>query len=196
VNKDNFSVQKDRLGFLSIAKAAFKFIESHGFKVTKEDFGFLRYESDLYFINICHGRFSYEINVEMGYKCSEAVLFYLGDIIEMADPKGHENYFTPMAVNEETVYKFIEMHAQWLKKYGENILNGDVHAWAKLRNYHKEKIEKYWDGERNKEIRERAGIAFREKRYDDFIKLILTTETELTKLERKQLEYARKKTEG
>jgi hypothetical protein len=193
MTKDTDSIPKDRLGFLSKAKTVFKFLESYGFKIVKEDLGFLKYENLLYFINICHGRLSYEVYIEVGPKSSENKLYYLEDIIGMTDPTGSENYFRPIADTPTSLYNFIEMHARLLKEYGENILNGEANTWDELGKYHEKRIVEYWNQKAKKEIQEKAEIAFREKRYDDFIKLYAGIETELTKLERKKLEYAKNK---
>jgi hypothetical protein len=191
MTKETILIQKDRLGFLSVAKTFFKFLESYGFEIVQEDIGFLRYENTLYYINICHGRLSYEVHIEVGPKDSEDELYHLEDIIGITDPIKSENYFRPMANTPMSLYKFVEMHAQMLKQYGENILKGDSYTWDKLRKCHEEKVTEYWNDKIKKEIQEKAKIAFREKRYNDFIKLYEGIETELTKLERKKLEYAK-----
>jgi hypothetical protein len=186
------SMQEDRLGFLAKAKTAFKFLESYGFKIVKEDLGFIRYENTSYFINICHGRISYELHIELGHRGSED-RYDLEDIIGMTDPIEEGKYFRPMPYTPESLDKFIEMHVQLLKKYGESLLNGDANTWDELHKYHERSVIKYWNNMQRESIQEKAAIAFRERRYSDFIKLYAGLEADLTQLERKKIEYAKRK---
>jgi hypothetical protein len=44
----------------------FEFLHTYGLKPVEEDVTFVRYESDAAFVNVYHGRGSFEIGVEIG----------------------------------------------------------------------------------------------------------------------------------
>lgn len=46
--------------------SSFDFLRAYGLKPVEEDVTFVRYESDAMFVNVYHGRGSFEIGVEIG----------------------------------------------------------------------------------------------------------------------------------
>src|SRR6266508_1197859 len=80
------SLQRESLGFAPAATQAFSFlVERLGFRLAKQEPTFVRYESKSVFVNIYHGRSSYEIGVEVGPRAQtprEAEeKFMLGDVL-------------------------------------------------------------------------------------------------------------------
>jgi hypothetical protein len=63
-----FEPGKDRwkLGFKEAVLKNFAFLVSNGFKAVRQDVTFVRYESQVAFVNIYHGRGSFEVGVEIG----------------------------------------------------------------------------------------------------------------------------------
>jgi hypothetical protein len=55
------------LGFREAAISAFAFlVEDFAFSCVQQQVTFIRYESNLVFVNVYHGRASFELNVEIG----------------------------------------------------------------------------------------------------------------------------------
>jgi hypothetical protein len=185
-------IGREQLGFLPKAKIAFGFLTEYGYKITKEDTTFLRYEGPLGFINVFHGRMSYEIAFEFGL-LGEDTVYHASDLIEITGAIITEDLTTQSAWTPETVEKFIDRPAKILKTYGQRIFDGDITIWDELKKYHTKAVKDYWNGIVAEQVRKKASKAFQEKRYSDFIKIYSDCDFQLTHIENKRLEYARKK---
>ena len=65
--QDDRDSRRIQLGFTSEVLSMFHFlIQDYGFKCVETDVTFVRYESESIFVNIYHGRRSYELGVEIG----------------------------------------------------------------------------------------------------------------------------------
>ena len=65
--QDDGTFRRMQLGFSLEVLSAFQFLtQDYGFKCVKNDVTFVRYESESTFVNIYHGRRSYELGVEIG----------------------------------------------------------------------------------------------------------------------------------
>ena len=59
--------ERFRLGFSEAVQSAFGFLQQdYGFRCVEAGPTFVRYESDLAFVNLYHGRASYELGFEVG----------------------------------------------------------------------------------------------------------------------------------
>jgi hypothetical protein len=83
--------------------------------------------------------------------------------------------------------------AEYVKDYAEPILNGDVKMFGKVQILQKEKSDAYIKEMNLRPIREMADVAWRQKDYVKFVGLFGPVEDDLTPIEAKKLEYARKK---
>jgi hypothetical protein len=198
MNINETTISREQLNFLNEAKIAFKFLENYNYKIVKEDITFLRYEVNFVFINIFHGRISYEIGIEIGcHKNVENETIYpIEYLIGMLDEIAAKRYFRPSGNTKETIRNCLNTQAQLLKNYGDRVFHGDTTIWDELETYKNKKINEYWKKMKINDFREKANSAFREKRYNDFIKLFSTYEIQLTELERKKLEFARSRANG
>lgn len=72
------SPERGKLGFRESALASFRFLVDLGFRPVEEELTLVRYESPTVFVNIYHGRASFELGVEIGVldEPSEKVTLY------------------------------------------------------------------------------------------------------------------------
>src|SRR5215467_14672952 len=85
------------LGFPAAVMSAFAFLtKDFSFRCVKRDVTFVRFESDAVFVNIYHGRASYELNVEIGESVIGKQLpespFTIGEILHTVIPTEALNY--------------------------------------------------------------------------------------------------------
>jgi hypothetical protein len=73
------------------------------------------------------------------------------------------------------------------------MLNGDLEMLEKVQALRKEKSDAYIKEMNLRPIREMADIAWRQRDYVKFVGLYSSVEDDLTSVELKKLEYARKK---
>ena len=91
-------VERASLGFLEAATSEFMFlVEEFAFSCVKRDVTFVRYESKNVFVNIYHGRSSFELNVEIGERSlsenTRERSFAIGDILYVTKPEVAERYY-------------------------------------------------------------------------------------------------------
>lgn len=104
-------------------------IREYGYAITDSCTTFVRYEAGETFVNVFHGRASYELGVEIGRwihvrgkKVEQK--FPLGDIISFqTDPVGM-GFQTYTATTRADLEKFLEKLAIWTKEHGGPALEG------------------------------------------------------------------------
>ncbi len=191
------SNQREQLNFISDAKSAFQFLEDYAYAVVDEKATFLRYEGVLGFVNIFHGRQSYEVGVEFGPPDNpEEEVFFMGDLISLDNKSEAAGYFRPTADTPEAVEVHLKKQAQIFKDYGKRILNGDKTIWVDLQKEQSRRSIAYWRDVELRRARVNASQAFRSKRYQDYIDYLAAFEDKLTSSEKKKIEYARKHIDG
>ena len=127
---------RSRLGFAGAAVKAFGFlVEKLGFHVARQEPTFVRFESAGVFVNIYHGRSSYEIGVEVGPRGGpegKEERFMLGDILE-ANRLRQEVAFRRAETPEE-VGRYLPELAQLAERYGIPAFRGDSAFYLQLRD--------------------------------------------------------------
>lgn len=186
--------ERYKLGFIEAVKSAFAFLEEeHGFRsVRAESHTFVRYESEKTFVQIFHGRGSYELGVEVGLISPEnndvECHYTLQEILQLFPDSGEDlpNY---QVTNKESVTKFVRKLAYLLKKYGEEVLLGKPEVYDRLDNIKSENFRKMqvrW-------IRRDVGKAWMKRDFSEVVRLLESIKNDLIPSEYKKLEYSKKK---
>src|SRR5687767_11892121 len=111
VSKLEPGMDRWRLGFKEAVLANFGFLQQIGFKPVTEDVTFVRYESKTVFVNVYHGRASFEIGVEVGrvgnhtFYVLEQIVLWAGKDAWRAEGFGRSVMF--QVSNREGVQKFV-----------------------------------------------------------------------------------------
>lgn len=183
------------LRFVEEAQTAFHFlVKELGFRLVKcEPPTFLRYESNELFVNVYHGRLSYEIDVEIGRLSDPNQRRYwiadvLGAILGWKDKS--MTYF--QASNQKALRGCIHMIADLVAKHYRPMLAGDLAVLDRVAAYSSEKNAAYTRQLVEQPVRDAADKAWREKDYVRVRELYGSIRDSLTPVERKRLEYAEK----
>ncbi len=157
-------------------------VEEYGFSCISSEKTYVRYESDKVFVNIFHGRVSFEIGLQVGLLSSESSTGYgLGSVIAFTDPELGNKYRRYMTSTQEGVKKGVREIAKLLKTYGDKALRGDSAMFQWLND----DVEKYWAEREAAQIRPKAIEAFRAKDYSKAFDLYKSIEGCLTSAEKK-----------
>ncbi|CEO89654.1 conserved hypothetical protein [Syntrophaceticus schinkii] len=189
-----FEAGKNRykLGFKDEVLKYFKFlINDYGFKCIETDITFVRYESRVVFVNVYHGRGSYELGLEIGFignSRTDEVKYSLKDIIELETNES----FTPFQTsNAEGIKKFIPIMAELVTKYAIDAILGDELFYNRLDKFTTKNFNQYIANMNLASIRPKAAIAWKEKDYKRFVELYgAVAEKYLSQSEKKKIEYA------
>jgi hypothetical protein len=190
--------ERDQFGFPEAVLNSFRFlVEDFGFLVVRQEATYLRFESDAVFVNVYHGRASYEVGVEIGElqkanKLSERS-FTLGEIIAMTNFEMGSNFRFYQATRPELIQNCVAETAGLVKGYSRAALIGDRNFFEGLSNIRSRISREYLKGMEMGRVRQDAEAAWREKNYEELVELYESVKGDLTPAEVKKLEYAKRK---
>lgn len=183
------------LRFVEAVEDAFSFlVEECGFRIASaEEPTFVRYESDTTFLNVYHGRQSYELNVEVGSIADPVGRSYrlpdvLGAILGRDDKR--RTYF--QASNREAVRRCVQVIADLVAQHYGPVLKGDAEVLGRIAAHTSESSQAHTREVVQRPVREAAEKAWHAKDYARVQELYESVRESLTLVERKRLEYAEK----
>lgn len=188
---------RERFGFQEAVLASFEFLSNYGLKPKKKEATFVRYESKRVFVDVYHGRSSFEIGVQVGRKDRKEkygldyIVAWAGQGAWESEGFGRGTMFqvsTPAAV-EPMVPKVAEL----LKKYGDRFLEGDAGFYNDLEVANERASQEYTRRLIVERTKSQAGCAWTEKDYARVVDLYQPIREELTQIELKRLAYAEKR---
>jgi hypothetical protein len=196
--QDDRTYSRIQLGFTSEVLSSFHFlVEDYNFKCVKTDVTFVRYESKFVFVNIYHGRRSYELGVEIGKLENHLPIredwYSIGEIMDLMGVRKNLRFTFFQASSKDQIQILVRKLAEYVKKYAKPILDGHYEIFEKLEILRKNNSDAYIREAELQNIRERADIAWKQKDYVKFIELYNQVKDGLTSIEGKKLDYARKK---
>lgn len=187
---------REQLGFKDAVLASFRFLRKYGLKPVTEDVTLVRYESKEVFVNVYHGRASFEIGVEIG-RLDRPEKYGLGYIVAWAgeaawEAEGFGRRTMFQVSNREGVQKFVPKVAEVVKKYGDRFLTGHAEFYDELQKDNERELAAFERKQLLTHIRKEADAAWKAKDYGRVAELLQPVRDDLTKIEAKRLAYAEK----
>jgi hypothetical protein len=189
------SPERGRLGFKDSVLASFTFLDDLGFRPVQEKVTFVRYESPTVFVNIYHGRASFELGVEIGSLSEPCESVTLYDIVSWAgalDVEGFGQHVMFQVSSQEGVQKFVPRLASLVQRYGAPFLQGDYTAFTKVLEARSSAAADYEKQVRLQDLRRRAEAAWDVKDFATVVDLYGSMRPDMTAVEVKRLDYAEK----
>jgi hypothetical protein len=185
------------LGFVDAAICAFNFlVKDFSFRCVRQDITFVRFESNSVFVNVYHGRVSYELNAEIGQLAigegHPEVPFTIGEILHLVDPKEATNYHPYQVHTADSVRKFITELAELVKEYATPALLGDHEFFQRVAEVQGKRSNAYLKKLQLNRTRTEVETAWHQKNYRRVIELYDSMHEDLTPAEAKRLAYAKK----
>jgi hypothetical protein len=190
------SPQRARLGFREAALSSFVFLKDMGFRLVECKTTFVRYESSEVFVNIYHGRASFELGVEIGSINEPSEKFTLQDIITWAGAEKAEGFGQHVMFQVSSrngVNEFVPKLAHLVARYGAAFLKADASAYHSVRESRLRSAAEFEKNINLKNARRRADVAWHAKDYVQVVKLYSSLRQELSKVETKRLAYAERR---
>lgn len=189
---------KDRwkLGFKDAVLSNFGFLRTYGLKPVEEDVTLVRYESDAVFVNVYHGRGSFEIGAEIG-RLDRTEKYGLDYIVSWAGKQAWEaegfGRGTMFQVStHEGVQNFVPKVAELVKKYGDPFLTGNPVFYDELQKVNEQASMAFEREQMLTRIRKEADAAWTAKDFARVAELLQPIRPDLTDVESKRLAYAEK----
>lgn len=185
--------ERAQLGFKDAALSHFKFLSDFGLRPVEEKVTFVRYESPEVFLNVYHGRASYELGVEIGKVREPEKPLHIFTVVRWAGgekAEGFGQHVMFQVSSREGVQEFVPKLAALVKKYATALLRGDESAFRSAREFQAKQGAAYEKEVRLGNLRTRAEAAWHAKDYAQVVELYGPAREDLTEVEAKKLAYA------
>jgi len=181
-----------RLAFIAHASTAFQFLKGSGFRTTRTEPTFVRFESGDVYVQVFHGRSSFAVGVEFGR------LNVSGEVLTLAEalaalcpervPEAHHQ-----ASNEDSLRRGLEGMAQITRACCGDLLLGDKSTFERVEAVANELRKARTLDAQFGAIRDKAESAWSNKNYPEACRLYSEMAEVLTETEKRRLEYSRKR---
>lgn len=185
---------RSALGFSELVQSAFEMVAlEHGLRLVEALETLVRYESERIFLNIYHGRRSYEIGVEVGLLSDGGDERYrLPDVLAAILGPDHAHRTYLQASSPEALATCVRESAALVEQYYAPLLEGIPEVWDKVAASTAEASRQYTKQVVQQPVREAADSAWKRKDYRKVIDLYTSIIEDLSATERKRLGYAKK----
>ncbi|HWY55443.1 MAG TPA: hypothetical protein VNZ03_13315 [Terriglobales bacterium] len=185
--------ERAQLGFKDAVLSHFKFLSDFGLRPVEEKVTFVRYESPHVFVNIYHGRASYELGAEIGKVKEPEKKLHIFSVVRWAGAEkveGLGQHVMFQIGSREGVQEFVPKLAALVRKYAIPLLRGDESAYRSALEFQaKQYADEVKEGNL-RVLRSKAEAAWRAKDYAQVIELYGPVREDLTEVEAKKLAYA------
>lgn len=186
--------QRDQLGFLAAAGARFGFLLDLGFEEVASERSFLRFDRNDMFVEVFHGRASYELGVEFGrwVRVDDDVVeqkFHLVDVLPLLAP--NVSFVARTATSREQVARFVEELAAAARLAAEDLAYRGADAFDRISEAVASRSEEHLDGLRAARLRARAEDAWRRKDFASVVAAYEEIDSELDTVTMRESETRR-----
>jgi len=192
------SPERVKLGFREAVLSSFKFLNDAGFRPVEQETTLVRYESPEAFVNVYHGRASFELGAEIGRLKHPLEKLTVYDIVAWAGAEKTEGLGQHVAFqvsSRKGVQEFVPKLASLIEKYATPLLLGDGAAYDSALEIQSERTKEYERDLNLKSVRSKAEAAWHVKDYAQVIELFAPLRKHLTDLEAKKLAYSEQQIE-
>jgi len=192
LNKES-SPERERLGFRDAVLSSFKFLADFGLHLVKQEVTLVRYESSEVFVNVYHGRASFELGAEVGRLTEPNEKVTVFEIVawagaERAEGLGQHVMF--QVSSHDGVQEFVPKLALLVQKYGALFLRADVSAYREAHEARSRAVVEHEKQVNLRDVRKKAEAAWQIKDYAQVLELYGPVRDDLTDVEAKKLAYA------
>ncbi|MGE0823272.1 MAG: hypothetical protein AB7G75_23640 [Candidatus Binatia bacterium] len=184
------NTDREDLQFAETVTQVFAFLQEYGFHQVEALPTLVRYRCGDLEARVFHGRRSHELGFEIGHGED---MFRMWDLIRFSDSSAAEHYFMPVVRTPSALISRLQELAAFVRCYGERALRNDPTFYEDLRQQREAWMKQYWFDMRCRQVRPKAEVAFRERRYQEAAKLYGEIEAGLSPAELKKLAIARKR---
>jgi hypothetical protein len=191
--------ERARLGFREAVLFNFQFLKKFGFRPVKEELTLVRYESRDVFVNVYHGRASFELGVEIGRLKDPSHKLTLHDVLAWAGSEKSEGFGRHVMFqvsSPEGVQEFVPKLSALVEKYAPPFLRADPAAFDSALEIQSERAKGYAKGVSLSQLRRKAEGAWQAKDYGQVVDLYGPMRNDLTEVEAKKLAYAEQRLTG
>lgn len=185
------------LRFRESAAEAFSFlVERYGFQLICRDSTLVRWESGSIFLNVYHGRSSYELHIEVGQRDRDGESdrpFTLEELMRLNSPSDAKKFRYFASRTPQGVRRGLAQLADLLVQHGDAVLRGDLGVFSRLRAQRRTWRHDFVREGHLERVRTVAELARQRGDWPELARLYAEIAQDLTPAEAKRLEYALKR---
>jgi len=187
--------KRRELGFAELVSKYFWYLETeYGYRLGESHDTAVRYQSSLLCVTVHHDRLSYEVDFFVSPRSSETSVTYALAPILKALAQGNVGATFFQASTRSSLEDCVATIADVVHRWCDALLKADKVTLNKVHKAYCEMGEETTSHYVVTPIKEKAHDAWRRRDYEEVIRLCQSIESELTEVERKRLDYARRKT--
>ena len=182
------------LRFAEVAEVKFNLLQEHGFKRMQSEPTLVRFESRRAYVNVYHGRQSFEVGLEIGSLVAGAdeTSYSMSEIIRLVDAGEADGYRNYVAHSPERVAEGVQRLAMLFSRYVNAGALGDTVLFERLREGRELWSREYATDVNLTHARQKLGVLWHAKDYPKVVELLSPLRDALTPTEVHKLEYAEK----
>src|SRR5258706_14107970 len=165
--RSRMMTDRSGLAFVEATRKAFAFLQLFGLRELSAETTIVRYASGRVYLNVYHGRSSYELGLEVGRlgTCEQVPGYTMSVLLGAKSLEQGMVYRNRIAVTPEEVWNGLFALASELKANGESVLSGEDGIFELLKQRRQAWAEEYAADVRNRQLLPRADEALRQHDY-------------------------------
>lgn len=190
------TISRRALHFAETVGEEFGFLAASGFELVQSQPTFVRFESRRAYVNVYHGRRSFELGLEIGPLQTtrlEESPFSMSEIVRLAEPEDSGGYRNFATRTVEGVNEGVRRLASLLRGYVESGLLRDPGVFARLGRQRAAWSEELARSVDLAQLRRELDPAWHAKDYSRVVELLEPLRAALTPSELKTLAFAKKR---
>ena len=180
-----------RLNFVRLTIQSFGFLLQLGFRVARCDATLVRFETDVVFVNVYHGRLSYQLGVEVGHLGAEE-LYSLHEVLSALSPDSVA-VARFQAATEKELERCLDIVARTMEDHCMGLLTDAKGGFDVLRESVAESRRLLTQQAQYGAIADKADLAWERQDWRQASRLYILAEPALSKIQRRRLGYLQKK---
>jgi hypothetical protein len=176
----------------------FSFLVTKGFRIVKHDKTLVRFESGQIFVNVYHGRKSYELGLEIGRhgdKAYQEECFSMSEILRVTEPDMAKAYRNYAAKDDARIKQGVRELALLLSRLVDAGLLDDRQLFTRLEKQRTDWKKGFAKKVQMAQMTPTLDLAWRAKDFDSVVRLLEPVQDELNSTQLMKLEYAKKQIE-
>ncbi len=185
--------ERERLGFRDAVLSSFKFLAEFRLRPVEKKMTLVGYKSRHVFLNVYHGRASFELGIQIGRLTDPKKTLSIDNIVDWAGAykaEGFDQHVMFQVSTREGVQEFVPKLAALVKKYAIPLLRNDDSAWDAALGLQVRRGNEYVKEVHLGHVREKAEAAWHAKDYFRVAELYEPVRQDLTEVEARKLTYA------
>jgi hypothetical protein len=193
------TIGRQSLRFAEAVEENFSFLAAHGFKCVQSEPTFVRFESEHDYVNIYHGRKSFELGLEIGpseASGSDERPYPMSGLIRLVEPSKADEYRNYATHTADGVAEGVQRLAALFRRYVDAGVLDDATLYSRLEENRKAWSRDYATKVKLGQARRKVEIAWHAKDYLKVVTLLRPLRDALTPAERQKLDFAEKHSEA